>query len=130
MLVGQLERFLLRKARVLLAFFVIASTWEFQFVEVILHCLAGSGCHVSSVKSQEMESAFLGMSFMYSRNKKGLSTLPCGTSELTGAGPDRVPDPHKEVATDAMLWFYDQQLVGYLVECLAKQDHTNLLSLV
>lgn len=30
MLVGQLERFSLRKARVWLAFFVIASTWDIQ----------------------------------------------------------------------------------------------------
>ena len=89
--------------------------------------LAGSGCHVlsaflykrvSSAKSQEMESTFCGMPFMYSKNKRSLRTLPCGTSEVTGAGPDVCPststrDPHEEVAPDAIVLQFDgQQLVG------------------
>ena len=83
---------------------------------------------------------------MYIKNKRGLSTLPCATPEVTGAGPDvrpstvlvdsyqqGTPDPHEEVVTDAIVLQFDgQQLMGYLVERLAKvkQDSIDLLSLV
>ena len=40
---------------------------------------------VSSAKT------FCGMSFMYSKNKRGPSTLPCGIPEVTGAGLDVCP---------------------------------------
>ena len=46
---------------------------------------------VSSAKSREMESTFCGMSFMYSKDKRGPRTLPCGTPDVTGAGPDVCP---------------------------------------
>ena len=41
------------------------------------------------MKSQEIESIFCGMSFMYT--KSGPNTLPCGTPEVTGVGPDVCP---------------------------------------
>ena len=42
-------------------------------------------------KSREMESTFCGMSFVCSKNKRGPSTLPCGTPEVNGPGPDVCP---------------------------------------
>ena len=79
------------------------------------------------------------------RGREGPSTLPCRTPEVTGqdrclsfyqyslaSTSKEAPDIH-EVAPDAtMLQFDGQQLVGYIVERLAKVklDRINLLSLV
>ena len=51
--------------------------------EVSLSDLTGRYSRQSSAKRRTFEVRLLGRSFMYSRKKRGPSTVPCGTPEVT-----------------------------------------------
>ena len=53
--------------------------------------LTGRYSRQSSAKRRTFEVRLLGRSFMYSRKKRGPSTVPCGTPEVTWMGVDADP---------------------------------------